>query len=407
MKIGLLTTSFPRAEGDPPGSFVLGFARALAARGHQLDVLAPMPHEPHYIAPPRFPGVTVHWVRYLAPRALQRTFYGAGVLDNLRSEPLLSALGLGPFVVALAGATLARRRGWDAVISHWALPCALIAGELAGKRPHLAVLHSADVFVLERLPWAHVVATRIARQSDALLFSSRELRRRFLALLSPVARSELGMRAHVCAMGIEPAARAAEKRGSLREKLRLKRFTVLSLGRLIPLKGIAHAITAVAALPETELVIAGYGPEKQALEEHAQQTGARVRFVGELAGADKESWLQAADAFVLPSIVLPDGRSEGMPTTLLEAMEHGLPVIASDVGGVADVVQSGQNGFLVAAGEPEAIVEALRTLLTRATRTKLSKGARETAALYHWSALAPRIEELLRDADWQTLSPGN
>jgi glycosyltransferase involved in cell wall biosynthesis len=224
-----------------------------------------------------------------------------------------------------------------------------------------------------------------------------------LALISPVARSELATRAHVCAMGIEPCARSVEKRGSLRERLRLKRFTVLSMGRLVPVKGVVHAITAVAALPETELVVAGYGPEKEALEVHAQQTGARVRFVGELQGDEKEAWLEAADAFVLPSIVLPEGRTEGMPTTVLEAMEHGLPVVASDVGGVGDVVQNGHNGFLVPAGKPDAIVEALRALLTRPTRTKLSKGARETAALYHWSTLAPRLEQLLADEDWRAL----
>ncbi|MET0340394.1 MAG: glycosyltransferase [Polyangiales bacterium] len=402
MKIGMLTTSFPRAEGDPPGSFVLGFARALAARGHQVDVLAPMPGEPSYLTPPRFAGVSVRWVRYLAPRSLQRTFYGAGVLDNLRAEPLM-ALGLGPFIVALAGATLARRGEWDAMVSHWALPCALVAGELSGKRPHLAVLHSADVFLLERLPWPHVFATRIAQKADALLFSSRELRARFLKLVAPIARSEVGMRAHVCAMGIEPALPSAEKRSALRERLRLKRFTVLSLGRLIALKGVAHAIRAVASVPEVELVVAGNGPEKEALEVLAQQTGARVRFVGEVRGADKEAWLEAADAFVLPSIVLPEGRSEGMPTALLEAMERGLPVVASDVGGVRDVVRTGQNGMLVPAGEPEAIAEALRTLLHRPTRNKLAKGARETAALYHWSALAPRLEQLLSDEDWRAL----
>lgn len=401
MRIGLLTTSFPRAEGDPPGSFVLGFARALAERGHTIEVLAPMPHEDAYQRPPHYPGIHVKWVRYLTPRKLQRTFYGAGMLDNVRTQPL-ALLGVAPFVVSLASATVARRRGWDAVVSHWALPCALIAGELSRKRPHLAVLHSADVFVLERLPFAHLIATRIAKNADALLFSSRDLRRRFLALVAPIARSELSTRAHVCAMGIEPAKQTDEKRTALRERLRLKRFTVLSLGRLIPLKGIVHAIDAVAALPDVELVIAGYGPEKEALEERAQKTGARVRFVGEVRGAEKDAWLQAADAFVLPSIVLPDGRSEGAPVVLLEAMEHGVPVIASDVGGVGDLVRNGQNGFLVAPAEPAAITEALRALAHRPTRTKLGKGARETAALYHWSALAPRLEQLLRDADWQT-----
>ena len=381
MTIGLLTTSFPRRQGDVPGQFVLGFARSLAVLGHRVEVLAPEPNE--RMAPPAFEGVDVSWLPYLPVRALQRTFYGAGVLDNVRRAPF-SALGLGPFVVAMARE--ARRRKWQAVVSHWALPCALVAAELDVPR-HLAVLHSADVFLLEQLPLRRLLATRIASGADELLFSSRALRARFLALLSPVERGQVATRCHVCAMGIEPAG-AAGDRAALRAQLGLRGFTVLSLGRLIALKGIDHAIAAVAQLPDAELVIAGDGPDRARLERLA---GPRVRFVGELHGAQKSRWFQAVDAFVLPSIVLPSGRSEGMPTTLLEAMEHGLPVVASDVGGVSDVVKSGENGVLVPAADPDAIAHALHTV--RAA-SGLMAGARKTAAMYHWSELGPRLLEL-------------
>jgi len=394
MRIGLLTTSFPRGKDDAAGSFVLGFARALSARGHALCVLAPDPHEAHYQAPPEFAGLDVHWVRYLAPRSLQRTFYGAGVLDNLREQPL-SALGLMPFTLALASAVARERHALDALVSHWALPCALVAGELAGERPHLAVLHSADVFMLEKLPLRRLLATRIATRARALAFSSRDLRRRFLALLDPLRRGELAQRAHVCAMGIEPRGALDQERSALRRRLGARHFTLLSLGRLVPIKGLVHAIEAMALLPEAELVIAGYGPDRPALEQAVRRTGARVRFVGALYGAEKHDWLGAADLFLLPSILLPSGRSEGMPTTVLEAMEHGLPVVASDVGGLSDVVRSGENGMLVAPGEPRAIAEGVRSLMQRSRHARASKGARETAQLYHWSTLAPLFEQLL------------
>lgn len=386
MKIGLLTTSFPRREGDVPGLFVLGFARALVAQGHRVEVLAPEPREPG--APPHFAGIELSWVRYLAPRSLQRTFYGAGVLDNLRKAPW-RAVGLAPFVVALGRE--ARRRDWDAVVSHWALPCALVAGQLKVRR-HLAVLHSADVFLLERLPLRGQLARQIAASADELLFSSRDLRARFLALLSPIKRGEVASRCHVCAMGIEPRGPAPD-RAALRAALGLRGMTVLSLGRLIELKGIEHAIRAVAQLPEAELVVVGDGPDRARLERLARDSTARVRFVGAQYGHDKSRWLQAADLFVLPSIVLPSGRSEGMPTAVLEAMEHGLPVLASDVGGVRDVVQPGVNGLLVPAGDPAALAQALRTLRP-AQRAELAEGARATAAMYHWSVLGPHLAEL-------------
>jgi glycosyltransferase involved in cell wall biosynthesis len=255
------------------------------------------------------------------------------------------------------------------------------------------------VFVLERLPSARLrrlLATRIGTRARALLFSSRDLRRRFLALLDPLVRAELGARAHVCPMGIDPALPTTEPRAVLRERLSLDRFTLLGLSRLIPLKGLEHAIDAASALPEIELVMAGYGPERDALEAHAKRRGARVRFVGATYGAAKSDWLRAADVFVLPSIQLANGRTEGMPSTVLEAMEHGLPVIASDVGGVGDTVRTGENGFLVRAGSAAEIESAVRALVADTTlRDQLAIGATETAALYHWEVLAPRIEELL------------
>ena len=70
MRIGLLTTSFPRDDKDIAGHFVLGFARALADRGHTLEVLAPEPTRG--AGPAQWPGVQVHWVPYLRPRGLQR-----------------------------------------------------------------------------------------------------------------------------------------------------------------------------------------------------------------------------------------------------------------------------------------------------------------------------------------------
>jgi glycosyltransferase involved in cell wall biosynthesis len=397
VKLGLLTTSYPRSEHDVPGHFVRGFARALAARGHQLEVLAPEPAEGVLAATAHDVGVQLRWVRYLLPRELERTFYGAGVLDNVRREPL-RALGLPTFVLALTRATHEAMPRWDAVISHWALPSALIAGELCGARVHLAVLHSADVFVLEQLPTAllrRLVSGRIASRATALLFSSRDLRRRFLALLSPLSRVEHAARAHVCPMGIEPALPAREPRAALRERLGMRGFTVLSLGRLISLKGVEHAIDAAVSV-DAELWVCGEGPVRPALERHAAARGARVRFMGSVFGAEKTDLFRAADAFVLPSVVLPSGRSEGMPQTVLEAMEHGLPVVASDVGGVSDVVRSDENGFLVAPGEPHAIASALRALHDPLTHARLSAAARETARLYHWSELAPHIEGLLR-----------
>jgi hypothetical protein len=81
VRVGLLTTSYPRSQGDVAGSFVQGFARALADQGHAVEVLSPEPAESGALARSFTPGVSVTWVPYLRPRSLQRTFHGAGSTD--------------------------------------------------------------------------------------------------------------------------------------------------------------------------------------------------------------------------------------------------------------------------------------------------------------------------------------
>src|SRR5262252_7259949 len=200
MRVGILTTSFPRTPRDSAGSFVLGFARALRDEGADVEVLAPQPRE--CIEPMREAGLRVRHVRYLWPRALQRTFYGAGVPDNLRRDPL-AWLGPLPFSVALAQHARAACAGWDAIVSHWALPCALAAARVRGIKPHLAVLHSADVYALCHLPGATRWARRIVRGADGLWFVTQAHCDRFFELLPRGERDVLRERAWVAPMGID------------------------------------------------------------------------------------------------------------------------------------------------------------------------------------------------------------
>jgi glycosyltransferase involved in cell wall biosynthesis len=400
MRIGLLTTSFPRSHGDIAGAFVLGFARTLVDCGHEVEVLAPEPGDtpgtPHD-TPPTWPGVRVRWVPYLRPRALEQTFYGAGVPDNLQRDPR-AWLGLAPFTVALLREATRAAPHWDAVVSHWALPSALVAGAVRGRRPHLAVLHSADVHLLARLPLRAQLAARIAASAHALLFASPALRDTFLGLLDPVPRADAATRCHVSPMGITPPSRPDTPRRTLRHTLTLDRFTALSLGRLVPVKGVDDAVRATAMLADTTLLVAGEGPERDALARLAARRGGDVRLLGLVTGEARDALFAAADAFVLASRVLGSGRTEGTPTALVEAMSAGLPVVATDVGGVGALLTHARNGLLVPPGDPSALAAALAHLRDDAAlRRRLARAAKKTAAQLTWAALAPHLDALVRE----------
>jgi glycosyltransferase involved in cell wall biosynthesis len=340
-RIGFITTSFPRREGDPAGGFVLGMAAALARRGHRVEVIVPEPPGPHEWRgrPGWLRGVAVFPAPYLRPARAQRLFFGAGVPDNLSSNPALWAA----VPLAAAGLALAARRrsaAWDAVISHWLLPSALIGGAIRRGAPHLAVAHSGDVHLLGRSHLGGLAARAVLRCADRIGFVSAGLRDEFSGLLGARARRVTGSRLVLAPMGIDPAAMAPSRpREELRARLGLDRFTVLFLGRLVPIKGADILLDAAGGA--MRLVVAGDGPLRAELERAAARLGVDARFEGEVGPAERAALMCACDALAVPSRVLADGRHEGLPIVILEAMAAGLTVVAADTGGIGEVVRHG------------------------------------------------------------------
>jgi glycosyltransferase involved in cell wall biosynthesis len=394
MRVGLLTTSFPRFTGDVAGNFVLGFARALHQHGHSVDVLAPEPAE--RFAREHEPGVHVHHVPYARPRSLQRTFYGAGVPDNLARDPL-AWLGLAPFCACLGYQAWKRSADWDAIVSHWALPCALAAAAIRGERRHIAVLHSADIHVLSILPGRSRLAAAIARGADVLWFVSEAQRERFCALLP---RGEQTPRSLICPMGIELREHVvfdAATRAEFRRRHQLQGFCVLLLGRLVSIKGYDVALRAAARGGEITLLIAGEGPMRAAWMREARALNVSVRWLGQVHGDEKQRWLRAADAFALPSRILANGRSEGLPCALLEALAAGLPAVASDLPGIRELQATlAPSLALVPPGDSVALHTALLTLRDKAQADKRCElTARAIREHFSWRGIGPRLQALL------------
>jgi glycosyltransferase involved in cell wall biosynthesis len=263
-------------------------------------------------------------------------------------------------------------------------------------KPHLAVLHSADVHALCRLPNRTHWAQRIARGANGLWFVTRAHCERFLALL-PVHERELTQaRTWVAPMGIELPERVSGDREQARRDLGLTRFTALALGRHVPVKGIDVLLRASRDRPWT-LLIAGHGPERARWEAEARRLGVDARFLGEVASTQKRLLLMAADAFALPSRVLRSGRSEGSPVALLEAMAFGLPIVASAVGGIPELLPRDDSaGMLVPPDQPEHLTNALERLrLDDALRANMGACARELAQKHRWSrAIEPALSVL-------------
>jgi glycosyltransferase involved in cell wall biosynthesis len=157
-----------------------------------------------------------------------------------------------------------------------------------------------------------------------------------------------------------------------------------SLGRLAPQKGYDVLVRALAELPDVNAVIVGDGEERKRLHALATELGVSERL--HILGweSDPRNYLTSFDLFVLPS------RYEGFPLSIVEAMQAGLPVVASDVGSVAEALDGERAGLLVAPDDVGALVRAIAGLLAdEERRARLGAHAREVAlARYTSRAMA-------------------
>jgi glycosyltransferase involved in cell wall biosynthesis len=154
----------------------------------------------------------------------------------------------------------------------------------------------------------------------------------------------------------------SQNRQSKRKLVKIdgKDFVIGYLGRLSEEKGINYLIEAGSLLfnegMPIRLLIIGEGPQRKEMEDLVKKTniGDNITFVG--FQSEIEEWLPAIDVFVLPSL------TEGTPMALLEAMAYGIPVVASTVGGIPYIIDSGKNGILVSPGNPQDIKDAISLL---------------------------------------------
>lgn len=235
-------------------------------------------------------------------------------------------------------------------------------------RPQIVHANSSKAGILARLAaWIVRVPSRIftahgwafaaysGSTSRGYLWADRALRRLTTATIC-VAENELriGVAAGTCdpertvvihnAVDVQAALRAQPDEGEV---------LVVSVGRLKYPKDMRTLLEAAAQVPGTwTLEIVGDGPEREALE---SLTSERLRLVGER--GDVPALLAGASVFVLSS------RSEGLPISVIEAMAAGLPVVASDVGGLRELVENGVTGILVPPGDAGALGDALGRLV--------------------------------------------
>lgn len=175
---------------------------------------------------------------------------------------------------------------------------------------------------------------------------------------------------------------------------------VLFVGRLVEKKGCRVLLEAMkrveTEVSEARLVVMGDGPLRAELEGWARRNLRRCEFVGARTQAEVKAWMERTAVLAAPSVRAVDGDTEGLPTVVLEAMELGLPVVASDGTGAEEAVAAGETGFLIAQGDAEGLAETLVCLLRNEDRARWmgARGRRRVEERFDILRQTARLEEV-------------
>lgn len=389
----MVTTSYPRFPGDSVGTFMEPIARAVAARGHDVHVVAPW--HPLVDRPALEQGVHLHFYRYAPHPALNVFGYAAAMRADVSLRG--AAFAAAPLALAAgwrAARSVARRYRATVMHGHWVVPGGVTAAAAAPSLPLVISLHGSDVYVAETLAPARVAARAAFRRAGFVTACSDDLNRRAVALGAAPDRIE------TVPYGVdgERFRPEAGTRARLRRDLAVPDDTplVVAAGRLVRKKGFEYLIDAMAGLPGAVLALAGDGTLADELRARAAQRGVldRVRFLGNQTQDAVAAWLSAADAVCVPSVRDDSGNVDGLPNVVLEALASGTPVVATPAGGIASVIEHGVTGFIVPERDPAALSRQLAWLAAEpeAGRRAGAAARRLMQERFGWERLAARFE---------------
>ncbi len=396
IRVLVIATTFPRWENDQEPPFVYDLCRNLPK---EIDIHILAPHAPGAKELETWGKMKITRFPYFFPKSLEKLCYEGGIIPNLKSS-WLARLQLPFFLIALLIHLIKMTSGnkFDLIHCHWLIPqgffCALI--KIFRGIPYILTAHGGDVYSFKNIPFVRSLIKFSLKHSTICTVNSQ-------ATKNEVLKNRENSNIQVVPMGVDLDKFNPENfNHEIRDSMGSENLLLLGVGRLAFKKGFNFLIEAmpqiIQEIPNTQLVIIGFGPQKEQLEKQIQRLNlsSSVSLIGGKSGKELRDWFASADIFIGPSIVTPDGDTEGQGVVFLEAMASGTAVIASDVGGIKDVVRDKFSGLLVHEKNPQAIAKkTVQLAKDKNQRDQLIQNALEMVRSdYSWQNSSKNISEL-------------
>ena len=412
MKVLVIGSVYPRFQEDAEVPWLRTSIAHLKKAGVEIQVLAPAYKglKSHDID-----GTHVNRFRY-APASWEILTHEEGAPSKMASKPWLQLLAI-PYIINGFFQCIRICRKWrpDVIHAHWPFPHAYIALGAAKlfKIPLVLNFHGAELLLIRKKKWVKPLLKFAIGQAQAIFANSSFTAGKIKALRnvnvewSPYGttlednKDESGV---ILSETKDPVTIVPHPVNG--------KFKILFVGRHIERKGICYLIEAAKYLPKDkfEIRIVGVGDLTEQLKQQAallderretkdeRTQSASIIFTGKLSPEDLANEYKTANVFTLPAIVDHKGDTEGLGVVLIEAMELGLPIVASNVGGIPDVVVDGESGILVPEKDPVALADAFKCLEADPTLIqKLLAGARKRIEeCFTWDGIIERQIEVYK-----------
>ncbi|MEO8336246.1 MAG: glycosyltransferase family 4 protein [bacterium] len=393
-RVLFIASAYPRHEGDAITSWLGALVSQMRDSGIHAEILAPaFQGAPDHVVD----GIQVHRFRY-APAKWEMLSHDNPIPWQLRERPLRLALIPGYVASSTMAVTrLTAGHRFDVVHAFWPLPHAIpgIVARWIRDVPLVSTFFGAELhYLVTQSAIGRIAVRSIVRHSDAVTaisaFTAREL-----VAIAPSAKP-----------AIIPFGAAHSPSTPLHERLPFAETPAhfLFVGRLVARKGVDVLLSAFAKVVEgadAHLTIVGEGDERDRLEEITSSLELRdkVTFTGYIPDDVLHALIGRCDALVLPAVL----GTEGLGVVLIEALTHGKPVIASDSGGIADVVEHERTGLLVPAGDVAALAAAMRRLIDEPNLARAlgAAGRAHAETIFSWPVIVAALAAL-----YQTVRAG-
>lgn len=390
MKICIISSTYPRYDKDEQVPWLRKSISKLKERGHDVRVFAPSfeglkDHE--------IDGTQVYRFRY-APKSLENITHDSGATNKLQDRKSIKYLAILYIIGGLFQFPChALKHKYDLIVVHWPFPHSIfgMVGSWISRTPFISMCHGAELALARKSKGIAKVLKFLLKAGKTVTCNSSHTRNEVIKLS--------GCDAKIIPYGttLTPS---SDKNYTPPFSKHNAPIQLLTVGRLIERKGLGYLLEAISLLlkkTDVHLTVIGKGMKMEQWKQQSIELGIEknVNFSGFVSSQVLEQHYNTCDVYVHPSIHDRNGDTEGLGVVLVEALSARRPVVASRVGGIVDVIIDGETGLLVEEKNPEAIAEAVLSLVNNKTKALnlAENGLKHARNYFDWNRITDEMEK--------------